>query len=168
VKGVKHTLTVVLLGMFLLLTAASNCFAAENRVKELEALGSYEQASRSAESRQPATSQDLQAQADRLTHEFRMRQESIKLYEIAILSALALISLIIVLRFLAARADYSGTHVVNATGLIFIIFGTIMLVIMADSEQQMTAGIGVLGAIAGYLFGAITRGKAPAEPKEES
>jgi hypothetical protein len=163
----KQILAMIVLGLSLLLTAGANCWAAENLTKQLETLGSYEEASRSAGSQQPAANQDLQAQADKLTHEFRMRQENIKLYEIAILSALALISLIIVLRFIAAKTDYSGSHIVTATGLIFIIFGTIMLVIMSENEEQMTAAIGILGAIAGYLFGAITRGKYATEAKEE-
>lgn len=163
----KRILEAVILGLSLLLAAGANCWAAENLVKQLESEGAYEQATRSADGQQPATIQDLRAQADQLTHEFKMRQETIKLYEIAILSGLALISLIIVLRFIAGRTDYSGSHIVNATGLIFVIFGTIMLVIMSDTEQQMTAGIGVLGAIAGYLFGAITRAKSAAEAKEE-
>lgn len=164
----KQILAIIVLELSLLLTAGANCCAAENLVKQLEAEGSYEEASRSsAESQQPVANQDLQAQADRFTHEFRMRQENIKLYEIAILSALALISLIIVLRFIAGKTDYSGSNIVTATGLIFIIFGTIMLVIMSENEEQMTAAIGILGAIAGYLFGAITRGKSATEAKEE-
>jgi len=59
-------------------------------------------------------------QADKLAHEFRMRQENDKLYEIAILSALAQVSLFIVLRFITAKTVYSASHIVNATGLIFI------------------------------------------------
>jgi len=105
--------------------------------------------------------------ADRLTHEFRMREEDDKLYEIAILSTLALVSLFIVLRFITRKpgANYSATDIVNATGLIFIIFGTILLVIMADTEQQLTAAIGILGAVAGYIFGAIKH-KAGSTPDE--
>ncbi len=162
----KQILKGVILGLSLLLAAGANTCAADNLVKQLEAEGSYDQATRSADGQQPAADQDLRSQADQLTHEFRMRQETIKLYEIAILSGLALISLIIVLRFIAGRTDYSGTHIVTATGLIFIIFGTIMLVIMSENEEQMTAAIGILGAIAGYLFGAITRGKPASEAKE--
>lgn len=162
----KQILATLVLGLSLLLAAGANCCAADNLVTQLETEGAYEQAARSAGSQQPATIQDLRSQADQLTHEFRMRQETIKLYEIAILSGLALISLIIVLRFIAGRTDYSGSHIVTATGLIFIIFGTIMLVIMSENEEQMTAAIGILGAIAGYLFGTITRAKSAAEAKE--
>jgi len=39
--------------------------------------------------------------------------------------------------------------------LIIIVYGTIILVLVAEAEQQLTAAIGILGAIAGYLFGTI-------------
>ena len=118
----------------------------------------------------PPTTAPTQAPAptaDRLTHEYRMREEDNKLYEILILSALALLSLFIVLRFITRKPEtnYSATDIVNATGLIFIIFGTILLVIMADTDQQLTAAIGILGAVAGYIFGAIKQ-KAGASPDE--
>ena len=96
-----------------------------------------------------------------------MREEDNKLYEIVILSALALVSLFIVLRFITRHPgiSYCATDIVNATGLIFIIFGTILLVIMADTEQQLTAAMGILGAVAGYIFGAIKQ-KAGTAPDE--
>ena len=115
----------------------------------------------------PASAPAPASTADRLTHEFRMRAEDDKLYEITILSALALLSLFIVLRFITRKpgTNYSATDIVNATGLIFIIFGTILLVIMADTDQQLTAAIGILGAVAGYIFGAIKQ-KVVASPDE--
>ena len=45
----------------------------------------------------------------------------------------------------------------NATGLVYIIFGTIILVLIATTEQQLTAAIGILGTVAGYLFGTLHR-----------
>lgn len=41
----------------------------------------------------------------------------------------------------------------SATGLIYIVFGTIILVVIANTDQQLTASMGILGAVAGYLFG---------------
>jgi hypothetical protein len=163
----KQTWALLWLGMLLLLSASTACRAADNNVRQLETMGAYESALDAAVARSPAPVIDTQAQADKFAHEFRMRQENNKLYEILILSALALVSLFIVLRFITAKSVYSATHIVNATGLIFIIFGTILLVIMADTEQQLTAAIGILGAVAGYLFGAINRGKSGTETGEE-
>lgn len=163
----KQAWAVIWLGLLLVLSTSTVCRAADNNVKQLETMGAYESALGTAVAQPPAPVIDTQAQADKFAHEFRMRQEDDKLYEVIILSALALVSLFLVLRFITAKSGYSATHIVNATGLIFIIFGTILLVIMADTEQQLTAAIGILGAVAGYLFGAINRGKSGTETDTE-
>lgn len=162
----KRAWALIWLGLLLLLSASAACHA-NNDVKQLETMGAYETALDTAIAQPPAPAIDTQAQADKFAHEFRMQQESNKLYEIAILSALALVSLFIVLRFITAEAIYSASHIVNATGLVFIIFGTILLVLMADTDEQLTAPIGILGAVAGYLFGSINRGKSGTETDEE-
>jgi hypothetical protein len=141
----------------ILLAIGIPSFAQDSVVKQLEAAGSYDSAVRASTEAPPPNGgpsqlQSLQAKADQLTHEYKMQQEANKIYEIVILSVLALLSLFLVLRFLTTRAGYSPTQVVNATGLICIIFGTILLVIMAQSDQQLTAAVGILGAVAGYLF----------------
>ena len=43
--------------------------------------------------------------------------------------------------------------VLSATGLILVIFSTNIIILLADVEVQLTAAMGVLGGIAGYLFG---------------
>ena len=68
-----------------------------------------------------------------------------------ILCCVALSSLLIVLYFLRSKT-YTSKDVVSVTGLTLIIFGTIILVLIVDTSEQLTAAIGVLGAIAGYLF----------------
>jgi len=163
----KQTRALIWLGLLLLLFVSATCRAADNDVKQLESAGTYAVALGTSGMQSPDQIIDTQLQADRFAHEFRMRQEDNKLYEIIILSILALLSLFLVLRFITAKPIYSATHIVNVTGLIFIIFGTIMLVIMADTEQQMTAAIGILGAVAGYLFGAINRRESATEGKEQ-
>lgn len=70
---------------------------------------------------------------------------------IVLLSALCVISLTIVLSFLKHK-DHSAKDIVNAAGLTLIIFGTIILVLVVSTSEQLTAAIGILGAIAGYLF----------------
>lgn len=163
----KQARVLIWLGLLLLLSASAVCRAADNDVKQLESAGAYAVALGTAGIQSPAPVIDAQAQADKFAHEFRMRQEDNKLFEIIILSILALLSLYLVLRFITAKPVYSATHIVNVTGLIFIIFGTILLVIMADTEQQMTAAIGILGAVAGYLFGAINRRESGADRKAQ-
>jgi hypothetical protein len=97
------------------------------------------------------------SEADRLTHEYRMTQEENRLYECGVLSIALVASLLIILRFIVKTPGYSAVHIVNASALVFIIFGTIFLVILADAEAQLTASMGILGAIAGYLFGTMRR-----------
>jgi hypothetical protein len=125
-------------------------------IKQLEAYGNYQEAlsapAPNAPVRDAALPRDAQATADQLTHAFKMHRESNKVYEIAMLSGLAVISLFLVLRFLSSKGPSAAPHMVSATGLICIVFGTILLVLMVETDQQLTASVGILGAVAGYLF----------------
>ena len=54
---------------------------------------------------------------------------------------------------------------VNGSGLVLVIFATVLVVILAKVDQQLTAATGILGAIAGYLFGKTTKdSSAPGGP----
>lgn len=90
-------------------------------------------------------------------HEYVMEQEHNKLLHVAILTGFAFLSLLFVLYMITRRTNYSPGHVVNATGLVLIIYGTIVLTLVSTTEQQLTAAIGILGAVAGYLFGTMQR-----------
>jgi drug/metabolite transporter superfamily protein YnfA len=83
-------------------------------------------------------------------HDYRMQQQKDKLWFAVVLGTIAVAAHLIVLVFLYKQAP---GHIVGATGLVYIVFGTILLVVIANTEAQLTAAIGVLGAIAGYLFG---------------
>ncbi len=71
---------------------------------------------------------------------------------VIVLACLSVISLLIVLHYLKLRQDAAPRDFVSAAGLSMIIFGTIILVLIVDTSEQLTAAIGILGAIAGYLF----------------
>ena len=103
------------------------------------------------------------AQADRLTHEFRLEREKNKLYEAAFVSVLAVVMLFIVLRFLSVRGPAATPHMVNATGLICIVFGTILLVLMAESETQLTASVGILAPSRATSSGRCTKKSNPSQ-----
>lgn len=96
----------------------------------------------------------ISSTADRLTHEFRMTQESNKFGEALILGILALLSLISALYFVS-KTTHSATNVLTVSGLVLIVFGTIILVLLAPANEQLTAAVGILGAIVGYLFGSM-------------
>jgi hypothetical protein len=156
-------------GMLILLYLAP-CGAGEGEVGQLKAEGTYEAALRAKEVEQPSTFATVSSAlpnngsrtADELTHEFRMTQQREKVYISVILGALALAAHFMALRFVRGKTESKGAdsapHIVNVTGLVYIIFGTIILVVLASTEQQLTAAIGILGAVAGYLFGTLPKG----------
>ena len=97
------------------------------------------------------------APADSFTNEFLREQVTSERWYIVLLCIVSIVSLSVVLFFIKTSKDYSARDVVNASGLNLIIFGTIILVLIVDTHEQLTAAIGVLGAIAGYLFGTLQK-----------
>ncbi len=89
----------------------------------------------------------------------RMNQQKTKLYECIVIASLAVVSLFIVLRYITNSKSYTAAHIVNASGLIVIVFGALLLPLFAETDQQLTATVGILGAIAGYLFGSMRKGE---------
>ncbi len=71
---------------------------------------------------------------------------------VIILAVMAMASMLLVLWFLKQKDETTPKDIVNAAGLIVIVFSTIILVLVVDTTEQLTAAIGILGAIAGYLF----------------
>ncbi len=51
----------------------------------------------------------------------------------------------------------SEESLVNAIGLVLVIEGIMFIAVSAVTSEQLTAPIGILGAIAGYLFGSAKR-----------
>lgn len=100
---------------------------------------------------------------DELHFEHRMAQERNKLYLCMMIGVVMIVGLTVALYFLT-RTAYSQDQIVNTSGLAFIIFGTLYVVILADVEAQLTASTGILGAVAGYLFRAMNR--VVEDPKE--
>ena len=86
-----------------------------------------------------------------LPADIKMMRIQNEFWYIVLLCSLCVVSLTIVLYFLKHK-DHSAKDMVNATGLTLIIFGTIILVLVVSTSEQLTAAIGILGAIAGYLF----------------
>jgi len=94
---------------------------------------------------------------------YRMEEESNRLVLALSVMGTGLLSLFLVLSYLKSREAAPET-VVNGSGLVLVIFATVLVVILAKVDQQLTAATGILGAIAGYLFGKATKG-AEAEQK---
>jgi len=59
----------------------------------------------------------------------------------------------IVTRVISKSPDYKSSDLVTASGLILVVQGTLFVVIAAVSTEALTAAIGLLGGVGGYLFG---------------
>lgn len=92
---------------------------------------------------------------DRLSLQLKEKQEDIRLYEVILLTIMSLCALMIVLKCMKDSQVCNARDMINGTGLVLVIFSTVMVIIIADAEIQLTAAMGVLGGIAGYLFGTI-------------
>jgi len=97
----------------------------------------------------------IEKEADALYTNYRMKRE---LYPIIVLSVAQAVFLLIVLFFLMKQRS-TANDIVTIGGLTFVIFGTVFVVLVVKTEQQLTAAIGILGTITGYLFGVRKRGK---------
>lgn len=136
--------------------------AGPERVDKLSREFSFDTSVQQTETAAPSPAAASNEDAKRF-HEYRMQQQKDKIWFAAILGLVALLANIIVLYFLKQHRQ-SAAHVVSATGLVYIVFGTIILVVIANTEAQLTASMGVLGAIAGYLFGRLKKDDSEEEP----
>ncbi|MBU0945701.1 MAG: hypothetical protein KJ804_05250 [Proteobacteria bacterium] len=89
--------------------------------------------------------------------EYRMLQEKHRLRLLVAIVVSTPILLVIILFCLKNAPNCSGESLVNAVGLVLVIEGTMFIAVSAVTTEQLTALIGILGAIAGYLFGSVKR-----------
>lgn len=61
---------------------------------------------------------------------------------------------LVVITFLMKITPHQARDLVTIIGLVSVIFGTILMVLVVDTTETLTAPMGIFGAIAGYLFGA--------------
>ena len=103
---------------------------------------------------------------------YRWLQEQHRQTQLLILVGAMTAALIIILFFLRTYARHSPDNLVNGAGLVLVIFGTLYISECAITTEQLTAPMGILGAIAGYIFGSAQRKRttsaaaSPDPPKE--
>ncbi len=90
---------------------------------------------------------------------FRMLQEKNKMILLVCIIIMTPIFLYLVLTHIKNSNNYASDHVVHGSALVLVIQATTFIVVASPTSEQLTAAIGVLGAIAGYLFGSATRQK---------
>lgn len=151
-KPVTFTL---LLSLWTFLVAGTS-FAAENITTEFD----YKTKTHNT---QVQTEEPPAATADKVYMDLKLALERYRLLEIIAISAAAITLLSIVLKYLT-KGHYSAAQIINAGEVVFIIFGVILIVLLADQEAHLTASMGILGAIAGYLFGKYQKAEQAAPP----
>ena len=112
----------------------------------------------------PDTATTTIEKADKLTADMNFMREKHKFWAVIFLLVGMIFSLFCVLHFVR-KTSHNADDIVHASGLVLLIFGTIILVVTVDVDQQLTAAMGILGAIAGYLFGSLSRGKGVGGPE---
>lgn len=89
--------------------------------------------------------------------EYRILQERNRMNLLIAIIISTPILLVIVLFCLKNSPRCSEESMVSSVGLVLVIEGTMFIGVSAQTNEQLTAPIGILGAIAGYLFGAAKR-----------
>lgn len=88
---------------------------------------------------------------------YRMAEESNRLILALSVMGAGILSLFIVLAYLRSIGA-APESVVTGSGLVLVVFATVLIVILVKRDEQLTAATGILGAIAGYLFGKAAKG----------
>jgi heme A synthase len=91
--------------------------------------------------------------ADNITAEVLAMQIKANIQFVQITAALYAFALIIIIVFMWDK-KHQSKDIVTMVGMVSVIFGAILLVLMVGGTDQLTAPMGILGAIVGYLFGA--------------
>ncbi len=88
---------------------------------------------------------------------FRIEEEKSRRYFVLGLLVASVLSHLLVLRFLVSNHQCTASNIVHGSGLVLVVYATVMVVLIARADEQLTAAIGILGAITGYLFGSAGR-----------
>lgn len=96
---------------------------------------------------------------------YRMEEESNRLILAIAVMGTGLFALFLVLSYLKSIGA-AQEAVVTGSGLVLVVFATVLIVILVKRDEQLTAATGILGAVAGYLFGKTARGPEPEQRVE--
>ena len=111
---------------------------------------------------------DANGKSNYYSSEAFIKKMDIERFYVTALCCLCIFSLVIILSFLK-NLEHNARDLISGAGLTLIIFSTVLLVLIVNTSEQLTAAIGILGAISGYLFRTVSedggRIKESAEPK---
>ncbi len=87
--------------------------------------------------------------------EYRTLQEKNKVILLVAMSVTTVFFMLLTLYFIYRVKNYTPSDIVHGTGLVLVIQAILFVVVFSPTSEQLTASIGALGAIAGYLFGKV-------------
>ena len=100
--------------------------------------------------------------------EYRMLQERNKVILLVTIAGTAVFFLLLTLYFIYRVKNYTPSDIVHGTGLVLVIQAILFVVVFSPTSEQLTASIGALGAIAGYLFGKVASTTPGKSDKQEA
>jgi hypothetical protein len=102
-----------------------------------------------------ASMRDTDDKQVRYEIEYRMLQEKNKIILLVAISAMTVFFMGLTLYFIYRVKNYTPSDIVHGSGLVLVIQAILFVVVFSPTSEQLTASIGALGAIAGYLFGKV-------------
>jgi len=84
--------------------------------------------------------------------EYRLTQENHKFSLLIGVWVFAALVIPVILHFISKAGFSSAENIISASGLVLVIQGTVFVSLAVVDTNQLTAAVGILGAIAGYLF----------------
>lgn len=114
------------------------------------------------------TTDYLQAQINFLKQELAIKKTKststdwLKLSTVIVIFIVLIFAMSFVLKALKVNREgsrhlISSNDIILPFGLIFIVTSLIVLVLIAESAEQLTAAIGVLASLGGYIFGSVNK-----------
>ena len=97
----------------------------------------------------------------------RKEERAFKLTALIALSCTMAVLYLIAAFMLFRLSDRArGQNIVHLTSLSLIVYGALALALVPTTSESLTAPIGILGALAGYLFGHVTPKAEPPDKDE--
>lgn len=123
--------------------------------------------SMSPSSNEPLYTQQTQpSQQSSTAMDYRLRQEENRFRLIVMITLITPVILMILLHYVRSSPTFNDQSIVHTSGLVLVIQATTVVVLASTTTEQLSTAIGVLAAIAGYLFGS-ARNRKDSKPGEE-
>jgi len=150
--------TVLSLLMYLALGLAPSWAASPAPVPPAQEAQAEKQAADYSYDTLPKSAQNESAQSEKWASEKiiqdRKEERSFKYNALIALSCtMALLYLVAATMLYRLHERINGVHIVHLTSLALIVYGALTLALVPTTNEGLTAPIGILGALAGYLFG---------------